>query len=76
MSPQFLEIEEKALELSPEDKQSLVDSLLESLSPSQDDHIRREWIAVAQQRSRELLANRELAIPFDEALTNWKRALG
>lgn len=73
MSPQFLEIEERALELPEKDRESLVESLLDSL---QSDAIRRSWVATAERRYRDLVDGRVESIPMSEALADLEKEFG
>lgn len=67
------ELIEEAISLPVEERAIVVDSLLRSLNPPNEE-IDRKWAEVAKRRLSELRSGKVKAIPGDEVFTKvWKR---
>ena len=77
MNSRFLEIQQGALQLPAEEKESLVELLLESLWHSpQDESVRRDWLAEIRRRHQEYKEGREVAIPAEEVMDSLREEFG
>lgn len=73
MTATVLDLEAKALQLTPEDRLSLADRLLASLSP--DAAVEEAWAAEAQRRLTELESGAVIAVPVSAAIARARNAL-
>lgn len=69
------EITKQALALPPEERASLVDSLIESLCPSVPE-AEREWVATARQRLEEIRSGHTRSIPGSEVTAKINKRYG
>jgi len=76
MSPQLLKVEEQAMLLTPEDRETLVERLLRSLREEAVPEVDPAWIAEAERRFREYKEGRVEGIPADLAFEEIHRELG
>ncbi len=76
MSPQLQRIEEDALLLPAEEKEHLVERLLQSLQSEALAAIDPAWIAEAERRYRELKSGQVQAVPGDGFFDQVRQELG
>ncbi len=76
MSPQLQRIEEDALLLSAEEREHLVESLLQSLKGDALSAIDPSWIAEAERRYQEVKSGQVQAVPGDGLFDQIRRELG
>ncbi len=76
MSPQLQKIEEDALLLSAEEKEHLVERLLQSLQSETLSAIDPAWITEAERRYQELKSGEVQAIPGDGLFDQIRQELG
>ncbi len=66
----------EALSLPSESRAWLADRLVESLEPSEDNVIEKQWLAEALRRRDEVRSGRVQTISGEEALTRVRRLIG
>ncbi len=76
MSPQLQHIEEQALRLSPEDRESLAGILVQSLEDSPTSEIDASWIEEAEQRYQKWRAGETDGILSEKFFQEVRRDLG
>ncbi len=76
MSPQLLKVEEQALLLPPEDREALVERLLQSLREDVLPEIDPAWIQEADRRYREYKEGRVEGIAAEQVFEDIQRELG
>lgn len=69
------ELETKILELPERDRARLMDSLMRSLTPA-DDEVMAVWLDEAEHRDRELDEDLDAAVSAQEALQKARAGLG
>ncbi len=68
MSPDLEEIEQRLMQLEPQDRANLAHRLLESLDTLSDDENERLWLAEAEARYEKYRSGEEAAIDGDGVL--------
>lgn len=76
MSPQLQAIEEQALLLTPEDRETLVELLLQSLRQEALPEIDPAWIAEVEKRYAEYKSGAVEGIPAEQIFDDVRRELG
>ncbi len=76
MSPQLQKIEDNALLLSAEEREHLVERLLQSLQEEAVAAIDPAWVAEAERRYRELKSGQVQAVPGDGLFDQIRQELG
>jgi len=76
MSPQLQAIEEQALLLTPEDRETLVELLLQSLRQEALPEIDPAWIAEVEKRYAEYKSGEVEGIPAEQIFDDVRRELG
>jgi putative addiction module component (TIGR02574 family) len=75
MSTTLAELEEKATELSPEERARFALSLIESLEAKDEGDIEQAWRIEAERRWSEVKSGKALLVPGDEVFANVRRRL-
>jgi len=76
MSTILAELEQKATELTPEERARLALSLIQSLEPADEGDIEEAWRTEAERRRSEIESGEARLIPGDEVFANVRRRLG
>lgn len=76
MSPIIKELEDKALQLSPQEREELAGSILRSLDDSPLTPVDEAWVAEAEKRFGDFKAGKTRGIPGDQAIEQIRRELG
>lgn len=76
MSPRLQQIEEEALRLPPEDRESLAGVLVQSLEDVSISEIDAAWIEEAEQRFQKWRARKTDGIPSEKFFPEIRRDLG
>jgi putative addiction module component (TIGR02574 family) len=76
MSPILKELERKALELSPQEREELADNILRSLDDAPLTTIDEAWVAEAEQRYNDFKSGKTKGVPGDVAFQQIRRELG
>ena len=76
MSPRLQRIEEQALRLSPEDRESLAGVLVQSLEDAPTSEVDAAWIEEAEQRYEKWRAGKTEGIPGGQFFSDIRRELG
>ncbi len=76
MSPLTKELERQALQLSPEERETLADNLLRSLDDAPLTDIDQKWVEEAERRYNDFKAGKIKGIPGDQAFSQIRRDLG
>jgi hypothetical protein len=69
------EIQQAALGLSPQEKASLADALIDSITKATSDQNLNKWMDVANKRAGELKQNQSLGRPLSEFMTELQNRL-
>ena len=75
MSTTLEELEQKATELSPEERARFALSLLESLETKDEGDIEEAWRIEAERRWSEIKGGKARTVPGDEVFANVRRRL-
>lgn len=75
MSITIEEIEAKIRTLSPEDKASLITSLIAELDGPADADVQRTWLEEAQRRYREIIEGKVQPVPGERVFANLRARL-
>jgi putative addiction module component (TIGR02574 family) len=62
------QIREAAMNLDPNDRESLADELYASITDEEHDKLEAAWISEIERREADLAAGRVQAVPVDEAI--------
>jgi putative addiction module component (TIGR02574 family) len=76
MSPRFRQIEEEALRLSPEDRESLAGVLVQSLEDAPMSEVDAAWIEEAERRYEKWRAGKTEGISGPQFFPDIRRELG
>jgi putative addiction module component (TIGR02574 family) len=76
MSPVLKELERKALELSPQEREELADNILRSLDDAPLTTIDEAWVAEAERRYNDFKSGKTKGIPGDKVFDQIRRELG
>ena len=76
MSPITKELERQALQLSPEERETLADNLLRSLDDVPLTEIDQKWVEEAERRYNDFKEGKTSGIPGDQAFSQIRRDLG
>ncbi len=76
MSPRFRQIEEEALRLPPEDRESLAGVLVQSLEDAPTSEVDAAWIEEAERRYEKWRAGKTEGIPSPQFFPDIRRELG
>ena len=76
MSTILAELEQKATELTPEERARLALSLIQSLERADEGDIEEAWRTEAERRWSEIESGEARLIPGDEVFANVRRRLG
>jgi len=76
MSTILAELEQKAIELSPEERSRLALFLIESLEPADEGDIEEAWRIEAERRLAEVDSGEARLVPGDQVFANVRRRLG
>ena len=76
MSTILAELEQKAIELSPEERSRLALFLIESLEPADEGDIEEAWRIEAERRFAEVDSGEARLVPGDQVFANVRRRLG
>jgi putative addiction module component (TIGR02574 family) len=76
MSPSLMEIEQKALTLSPEDKELLIQHLIVSLEKTPISEIDQAWIEESEKRYNNYKLGITQGIPESKIFKDIRRELG
>ncbi len=68
MTATLQELKRAASDLPSDDREELIDFLLQLPPENGDDGVRSEWTALAERRMTEVKAGRVVGIPADEVL--------
>ena len=75
MSTQLAELEQKASQLSAEERARFALLLIESLEPAEDDAVEEAWRVEAERRWSEIQSGRAKLIPGDEVFAKVRSRL-
>lgn len=75
MSAQLAELEEKASQLSAEERARFALTLIESLEPTEDEAVEEAWRVEAERRWSEIQSGRAKLIPGDEVFAKVRSRL-
>jgi putative addiction module component (TIGR02574 family) len=75
MSTQLAELEQKASQLSAEERARFALSLIESLEPTEDDAVEEAWRVEAERRWSEIQSGEAKLIPGDEVFAKVRSRL-
>lgn len=76
MSPAIKELERKALELSPQEREELADNILRSLDDAPLTTVDEAWVAEAERRYNDFKTGKTQGIPGNVAIEQIRRDLG
>ena len=76
MSPQLQQLEEQALRLSPEERESLAGVLVQSLEDAPMGEVDAAWIEEAEQRYEKWRAGKTEGIPSAQFFSDIRRDFG
>jgi putative addiction module component (TIGR02574 family) len=76
MSPVLKELERKALELSPQEREELADNILRSLDDAPLTAVDEAWVAEAERRYNDFKSGKTQGISGDKVFDQIRRELG